>query len=124
LETCRFAGRFQSWPTGVDEQTERELLTMLSNEQYKEIKDALDDFIEDEKEMTLAGVKLAIKQLLDREPYRQAVIKLLDEAENLGLEVSTDDETGELYISTGVELTSGDQTYSNVVFLSEDDDSE
>lgn len=96
---------------------------MISNEQWKEIVDAIEE-MDEESVFTKGTVKAAIRQLLDKEPLRIQIIQLLALSEDLGLEVTADEDTEELTILTGTVLPAGAQTYSKIVFMSDDDDEE
>lgn len=99
---------------------------MLTNEQWKEIVDVLDDVTDEGNEYQIKMVRQELRKLVDKEPFRQAVIKLMIDAEDLGLEVIPDEESGEITIWTGTVFPASAETgtYSEIVFMSEADDTD
>jgi hypothetical protein len=97
----------------------------ISYEQWKEIEEVLEEATDVANAALVGAIRMQLQALVDKEPLRQAVIELLIQAENLGLEVDTIPEGttgGEITIWTGTRFAEDSQTYSKIVFMSDDDD--
>jgi hypothetical protein len=102
---------------------------MLSTEQWKEIDEVLDESTDVANAALVEAIRMQLYALVDKEPLRLAVIQLLIQAENLGLEVDTlsnlvsnGSHGSQIVMATGTRFAEDSQTYSKIVFMSDDDD--